>query len=260
MFDVRVVLLIFAVALPGIVIAVPKTLKQLRSTIETRLPEGKSLPPTPVLIVVQLLQSIVLVGGLSAVGGVFAPKAGLSAPVFSALATGGNVVAVLPSVLEVFGLSLLGAGVFLALYYFVFRRRLDATTAQQWDRLRNQLGIGSRLLYGGIVEEVLMRWGLMSLLVWLVRLIPGVPEAVAVWSVIGVVGVLFGLGHAPSYLAAGCRKSPLFFTAMIVLNLWAGVLFGFLFWKYGLAAAMVSHMLFHLAWYPIDLATYRGEA
>ena len=140
-----------------------------------------------------------------------------------------------------------------ALYYGVFRPRLDAETREHWDRLRNRLGIWGRLTYGGIAEEVIARWGLMSAFVWLGMLVAGAPTPAVVWIAILLSGVLFGLGHAPSYLAAGCHKSPAFFGAMIALNLWASLIFGWLFWQYGLLAAMLAHTLFHLVWWPFDL-------
>jgi hypothetical protein len=43
---------------------------------------------------------------------------------------------------------------------------------------------------------------------------------------------------------------------MISLNLWASLIFGWLFWQYGLLAAMLAHMLFHLVWWPFDLKYY----
>ena len=43
------------------------------------------------------------------------------------------------------------------------------------------------------------------------------------------------------------------FATMIALNLWGSILFGWLFWQYGLLAAMVAHALFHLVWLPFDL-------
>jgi hypothetical protein len=47
------------------------------------------------------------------------------------------------------------------------------------------------------------------------------------------------------------------FTLFIFLNLYAGLLFGWFYWRYGLWAAMVGHSLFHLIWYPLDRAAYR---
>ena len=113
------------------------------------------------------------------------------------------------------------------------------------------MGIESRLLYGGIVEEVLIRWGLMSLLAWIFGLI--LSSGAALWSSIVVAGIVFGLAHMPSYFAAGCRKSVAVITGMIVLNLWAGIVFGYLFSEFGITSAVLSHMVLHVCWYPFDV-------
>jgi hypothetical protein len=44
---------------------------------------------------------------------------------------------------------------------------------------------------------------------------------------------------------------------MIFLDLWAGTIFAWLYWHYGLAAAMIAHATFHLVWWPVDVRVYR---
>ena len=66
-------------------------------------------------------------------------------------------------------------------------------------------------------------------------------------------GLLFGLGHLRAYVAFGCKKIAAFVSTMIGLNLWAGIIFGWLFWHYGLFAAMMAHSLFHIVWYSFDV-------
>lgn len=258
MFDLRIFAAVLLVSVPGIVITVPRLIDRIADRSGGTLPNGKPLPARSVLVTLGIVQSVVLVAGLSAVGSIFAPRVGLGAPVISALVHGSDVAAALPNPLAVIGISLAGAVPFLVLYYAVFRPWLDAETAATADGLRRQLGLGARLLYGGVVEEVLMRWGVMSLLAWLFGLL--FAPQVALWSAIVVSGILFGLGHIPSYVGAGCTPGVPLYTTQIVLNLLAAVIFGYLFMRFGLLAAIVSHMLFHLVWYPIDVARMRGEA
>jgi len=254
MFDYKLALIILVFAIPGVVVTIPRLLKKLSGTVAAKIPEGKKLPPMPVLATVQIAQSLLLVGGFAFLGAYLAPRVGLSAPVFSAIARGGGIVRSLPNPVPVLLLSLAGSAVFLAMYYLVFQRWLDRQSAIAMDELRNEIGIVSRLLYGGVVEEIIARWGVMTLLVWLLSRVPFTTTSPAIWISIVVSGLLFGLGHTPSYLAAGCKKSVAFYTAEFVLNVWASLFFGYLFWKYGLFAAMVSHMVYHLVWFPIDLA------
>ncbi len=97
-------------------------------------------------------------------------------------------------------------------YYGLFRPKLDPTTLRAVEGLRNGIGIWGRILYGGIA---------------------GKGSYVAMWLAILVSGILFGLGHEPSYLAAGCRRTPAFFSTMLVLNLWGSLIFGWRYWQHG---------------------------
>jgi hypothetical protein len=246
------------VCVPGVLLGVHSTLATLGRLAEQRLPPDKEKPPMPVMLALAAVQSVVLVGVATAIGTVTAPRVGLEAPFFQALADGGPLwPAIRPQLLPSVVVGVIGALVFIVAYYRFFRPRLDDETVQRMEELRNSIGIWGRVLYGGVVEEVLTRWALMSLLAWLGALLVGNHGPAVIWMAIVVSGILFGLGHAPSYLAAGCHKTPMFFTTMISLNLWASLIFGWMFWQYGLLAAMLAHALFHLVWLPFDHRYYQ---
>jgi membrane protease YdiL (CAAX protease family) len=99
-------------------------------------------------------------------------------------------------------------------------------------------------LYGGIVEEILLRLLVMSLFAWLLSKIFRVAQAKnnvwVMWSAIIISSVLFGLGHLP-ITSALTAITPLVVVRAIVLNGIGGVVFGWLFWKKGLEYAMVAH-------------------
>ncbi len=262
MFDWKLFLLITGICIPGIITAIPRVSDLVEKNTEKLKASGKKLPPRRILLTVQMLQTLILCAGFSALGVLLAPKIGFDAPFLRSLVTADlSPAETLPSVVPVLGFSAGGAAVFLLLYYLVFERRLDRQTVLSMERVRMEGGLATRIFYGGIVEEVLMRWGIMTLLLFVLNAagIPLVPALV--WPVIIAVGVLFGLAHLPTYLAAGCKKTPAFILAQIVLNCFAGTLFGYLYWKYGLFAAIVSHALFHIIWYPFDIriAGLRGS-
>ena len=254
MFDWMLFVCLTLVCLPGNVVTVQGTVQTLGRLAREGLPEGTEMPEPRVVDVASVVQSSILVAAAAAIGTLAAPRAGLHAPCVEALAGGAPLwPKIRPQLLPALILGSGGALIFVAAYYRVFRPRLDAETVRCMDGLRNSLGIGARVLYGGIVEEVLTRWGLMGLLVWLGGQLAGGTTAYVVWGSILISGLLFGLGHAPGYLAARCRRTPMLLATMIALNLWASVLFGWLFWQYGLLAAMAAHALFHLVWLPFDL-------
>nr|WP_321358988.1 CPBP family intramembrane glutamic endopeptidase [uncultured Hyphomonas sp.] len=94
----------------------------------------------------------------------------------------------------------------------------------------------------GIGEEVWFRLGLMTLLVWAAsrllrqeRLHP-----LMVWLIIVLTALAFGLAHLPQ-LALFEAATPFSIWGTILGNCAVGSLFGWLYWRYGLLAAMVGH-------------------
>jgi hypothetical protein len=261
MFDWYLFICLVLACIPGVLITVRGTMATLERLAHQNLRPGQGMPPRPVMMLASVVQTLVIVALAAAAGTALAPRVGLYAPFIEALAAGEPLwPALQPQLLPSLIVGVAGALIFVTAYYWFFRRRLDGETVLRMEELRNGIGIWGRVLYGGIVEEMLIRWGLMTLFVWLGVLLAGEPTPVVMWTAIVVTGVLFGLGHAPSYLAAGCQKSPMFIAAMISLNVWASLIFGWLYWQYGLLAAMIGHMLFHLVWWPFDRRIYKPTA
>ncbi|SHN87631.1 CPBP family glutamic-type intramembrane protease [Bradyrhizobium erythrophlei] len=98
--------------------------------------------------------------------------------------------------------------------------------------------------YGGIDEEILLRFGLMSVLALALRAVwrrrdADLPPAVF-WIANILAALLFGLGHLPATAALVPLTAAVVLRA-IVLNGVAGIVFGVLFRRYGLEWAMLSH-------------------
>ena len=254
MFNWPLFFILVLICIPGLIVAIPSSIKMIQGMTKGQKGRGQKQPSRQAIIVASFFQSLVLVIIAAAVGTALAPRADLGAPFFEALVTSGTSAwsALQPQLLPAVVLGIAGALVFIAAYFWFFRRKLDAPTLTAIETVRTSLGMKARILYGAIVEEVLIRWGLMTLFVWIGVLLVGEPTDLVMWLAIIVSGILFGLGHTPGIIAAGGQKSPMFYTAEISLNLWAAVIFGWLFWQYGLAAAMIAHALFHLVWYPFD--------
>lgn len=110
----------------------------------------------------------------------------------------------------------------------------------------------TRLLYGGIVEEVLLRWGVMTGLLWLLWRAagrPARPTPLQAWPAIVGAALLFGLGHLPLLALLVPDPAPWMVAAVVLANAAPGLAFGWLFWRHGLEAAILAHALAHLlAW------------
>ncbi|NJM76411.1 MAG: CPBP family intramembrane metalloprotease [Acaryochloridaceae cyanobacterium RU_4_10] len=112
----------------------------------------------------------------------------------------------------------------------------------------NWLASLTGLLYGGITEEILMRWGLMSLLVWVgwkvLKHGVALPSQSIYQGAIVLAALIFGLLHLPATAAFAPLTSWVILRA-IILNGIVGIGCGWLFWQYSLEAAMISHASFH---------------
>ena len=113
--------------------------------------------------------------------------------------------------------------------------------------LNNWLG---SVLYGGVVEELMLRLFFMSLLAWLIwkiffRREEKVPVKVLVIANV-VAALLFAAGHLPATFVLFGELTPMILLRCFLLNGSFGLLFGYLYRKFGIQYAMVSHGMFHI--------------
>jgi membrane protease YdiL (CAAX protease family) len=96
--------------------------------------------------------------------------------------------------------------------------------------------------YGGITEEILMRLFLMTLFIWIGIKITKKNQPTQTIIIISILlaAIIFGLGHLP-ITASLTKITPLIITRAIFLNGIGGIVFGWLYWKKGLEAAMIAH-------------------
>lgn len=253
----RAFLALAALGLVGVAGLLPVVLLQLASLGgRGLLPAGV---PVPLLAALSLFQSALLVLAAVALGLALAPRLGLVSRL-AVWAEGGTepwpglrrdarpalaVAAVL--LLATVGLELL------------FRALLGPS----WDALQaaqpRTIGVTvTGVLYGGLAEELLTRWGLLSLVLWagwrLVQRGGGAPRPALAWGAIGLVALAFGALHLPA-LAAYVEPTPLHVVRVLLLNGVAAVGFGWLFWRRSLEAAMLAHAALHVL---LSLAIWAG--
>ena len=225
----------------------------LTVTVVPQLVADMTLPvATWVVMLVSSVQSALLVALAVWVGVVLSPKVGLRATVFEAAVTSGSILAALRPLIfpglvagVIGGLGLFAIGGYAS-------PAILADAEQQFT-----VPLLARVLYGGVTEELLLRWGLMTALLWLTwRFLQrgsGTPQLAYIWLAIVVSALLFGAGHLP---AAAIQVGEL--TAYIVLfvvgaNAVFGLLFGYLFWRHGLEAAIFAHLIAHVVSYALGL-------
>jgi membrane protease YdiL (CAAX protease family) len=224
----------------GVVILTTTVLPQLLA--ETILPA-----PMWVISLAGLAQSALLVALATWAGVALAPAVGLRAPAFEAGVAGRAIAPALkPQLLPGIIAGLVGG-----LLLFAVNRNAPAALAAVQERFSPPFL--ARVLYGGITEELLLRWGVMTAFVWLAwRFLQhrrGAPRVTYIWLAIVVSAFLFGVGHLP---AASALVGPLDVNVVVFVigaNAVFGLVFGYLFWRFGLESAMIAHALAHVVNY-----------
>lgn len=224
-------------ALAGVLGIAPYTL-----ALQGKWPPPESLWP---LILLQLALNLPLFALLAALGLWLGGKVGLGAPMLRAWLSGD------PQAPRAFRAALplaivLGAGAgvaIIALDVFAFGPFMPASLRAAGGGVAPAAWQGLLAsLYGGINEELLLRLGLMTLLVWLGALVTRTdqPGPVVAWTANILAAILFGLGHLPA-TAALVPLSAFWVVRAILLNGLAGVAFGWLYWRKGILLAMAAH-------------------
>ncbi len=212
---------------------------------------GSELPFHPLLIkLLSLIQPTILLSIAVFIGFQLAHRIGLSAPAAEALARGDSFFSALKPQVPPGVIAGFIAGVVILSSYLLFRPILPTIFVTRAERLNSSMPFLTRLLYGGITEELLLRWGLMTLLVWAAWRIcqrgRGTPRAIFFVSAIVISSVVFGIGHLPLVKALEVDFTLPIVAFIVLANSLFGLIAGYLYWQKGLEAAIIAHMSTHI--------------
>ncbi len=142
-------------------------------------------------------------------------------------------------------------GIVFSLDYWVFGSLIDGVKASYWALLTVNATVAS-VVYGGVIEEVMLRLFFMSLLSFIIWKIfykkcdkESIPTLVFVAANI-IAAVLFAAGHLPATYMLFGKLTPIIIVRCFLLNGAFGLLFGWLYRKYGIVYSMLSHALLHI--------------
>jgi membrane protease YdiL (CAAX protease family) len=145
-----------------------------------------------------------------------------------------------------FGVLLgLFTGVLLIIIGLIFKTSIP----QEFMNLENKIKMTTiaKIGYGGITEELLMRFGFMTLVVWIIFKLTKKLDNTTYWIGIILASILFAVGHFPVVFNAVPNPSISLLTYVIIGNSIGGLIFGWLYWKKGLEAAFLGHVFAHVA-------------
>ncbi len=233
------VLTILLIDLNGLIAALPAHI----------LP-AETITFTPFLKVVSLIQPSLLLAIGVVVGVYLTPQVGLTAPVFEAFANGESVASkITPQILPGFIGGIVG-GLAIVATSAIFIPLLPDGAADRISEFGRFVPLLMRLLYGGVTEEILLRWGFMTLLVWLGWRVfqkeRSGPSSSMFVAAILLSSIMFGIGHLPIAFLLFPEPAPSLIGFVIVANSIFGLIAGTLYWKRGLESAMIAHVVAHL--------------
>jgi hypothetical protein len=184
-----------------------------------------------------LIQPAILVIGATFLGHKFAPRVGPDAPLLRAVVSGDPLK---PVLIRQMGPAMAGAAISGAILICYSAVAISPPF---------ELPLITKLLYGGIAEELMARWGVMSFGVWLVFRLhksKAEPQAYHFWIGNIVAAGLFAAGHLPLLLALSTPLSSWLLAAVFICNMAPALIFGWLFTRHGLEAAIAAHAGAHL--------------
>jgi len=224
----------FAVGLPGVIAFSLMVVPALLAGRALKVPMwGMQLAFT--------LQTSVMLAIALCVGAFLAPKVGLRTPLLTAwasrtsLAQAGKPL-VVPGLV---GGILSIASILLLAQFTPPELKTDV-----------QIPLLPRVLYGGVTEELLMRWGFMTLVAWVLWRVfqrsAAKPSAAVIVSAIILAALMFGASHLPAAALLVKQLTPGVIAFVLVGNASFSFIAGWLYWKVGLEAAIIAHIISHL--------------
>ncbi|WP_330148977.1 type II CAAX prenyl endopeptidase Rce1 family protein [Shewanella xiamenensis] len=204
--------------------------------------------PISLLILLMVMQSSFMLVLMIFFGVIFSQKVGLFAPVFEVCAEGGNIYhALKPQFIPALIGGVLG-GLFLLCFMAVVVGNLPQDFIQAGESLTPPWY--AKVIYGGITEEIFIRWGLMSFITWCCyRLTQAKETEVKPYNYVFAIvlsAFLFGIGHLPVAFTLTPEVNSALIFYIIFGNAGFGIVAGYLYWKRGLECAMLAHIIAHL--------------
>jgi hypothetical protein len=221
-----------------------------------RLLQGKQTKySTRTLMLLSMLQNAVIFAVVTVLGLLASHAIGLGAPYVEAMLGGMPLPSGMGILIAIIFGIIAGALLLLADLFFVpYWPKPLLDTALKTTLFENFLAS----FYGGINEELLMRLFGFSALVWLLSFIWRL-NPIIFWSVNVVMAIVFGIGHLPALKGVAGTISHAMFARALLLNAPVGLVCGWLFWTYGIEAAMVAHFSADIVYHVFGTIVLRSK-
>lgn len=228
----------------------------LMPVVEVMVVASSQELPVPMRIVklAAFVQSSILLVAMVCLGAWLSPKVNLGAPIIQSIVHRQQAKVNVISIIKAGIAGGMLGGLLIVLISNIFHPMLPQSFVTAAQSL--SLPFYTRLLYGGITEEILIRWGLMTFFVWAIfrvtQKVSCSPKNYHYIFGILVAAILFGLGHLPAAYALTNETSAALTIYIILGNASFGIVGGYLYWRKGLESAILAHMVAHVVMYTFE--------
>lgn len=244
-FNGRAYLILVGLLVPAIFAILPFAL-----TLSAATSSGSTVLPFPVVLLDRGI-NLLLVAALGAAGLLLASRIGLGLPFIEGWMNREPVWNRLPGVVGVSIMAgILSAGLLMGLSIAIapLMKHTTEILAERYSATEIVPPAWQGFLAAisaGITEETLFRLFGLTLLAWLGSLLfrspTGRPAPGLLWTANILFAILFGLAHLPLVIQIGMPLDAVIVIRTILLNGVAGVVFGWLYWSFGLESAILAH-------------------
>ena len=229
MFNVSIFALLTAIAVIANVVAAPGLVRVANPT----LPRDRYR----IYLAYHLTNNILLSIGAAAVGAYMAPLAGISSPFFESLVKFDQPHVELLSILPLVAIgSIYVLGGVLLIKIFLSSRSVTSPD-QPYP------SIPMKILKEGIIEEIIYRWGLMSLVASILFKAFSIEHDAAIFIAILISALASAASHISDLYRCRILRLDLAIFSIISINFWSAAIYGWLFCQYGLATAIICHSM-----------------
>lgn len=151
------------------------------------------------------------------------------------------------SVSAILLVTILGGFAFIMADHLIFNNFSDIIKASYKAKPTIEYIIAS-IIYGGVVEEVMLRLFFMSLIAFIIQKVSKKKEInnkILILSNV-IAALLFAAGHLPATYTMMAPVTPMIIFRCFLLNGGFGLMFGRLYRKHGIHCAMIAHSGVHI--------------
>ena len=176
-------------------------------------------------------------------GTLFYKKVGLGLPLIESLLCKKKIPKLYPLLIVGIGGGIF-SGLLITITTLFFQSYLPYEFLQISESFHQNLAV--RFLYGGLTEEIIVRFGIMTFIIWLIfKLMHSLGPAIY-WTGILLSSLIFALLHLPFLFAILEEPSASVIAYVLLANSLGGIVFGWLYWHRGLEMAMLAHIITHV--------------